>query len=243
MTLPKNYSLHCITILLRNTYMSILELECNVSLVSVDYNVHIGSPRFPDLSHLRQYRIVMFSPCSKWCHLGGQGELWTLHGKVLQCTDFHRSPLIVINCLSFPGPHTCILDLLFSVIAGCFRCRISTQPIRRNQCAHVCYRSTVPSLARTINERKWLWRTAALLSSLLTTRSTWTYYPTNWPFLLVRHWIRWKANTTSSDIVQAIVKDGDDARNLISIEWGQFLVVGAMLGLGFGLWLEGGSWR
>jgi ATP-binding cassette subfamily B (MDR/TAP) protein 1 len=36
-----------------------------------------------------------------------------------------------------------------------------------------------------------------------------------------------------SDIVQAIVKDGDDAKNLISVVWGQFLVLGAMLGLGF----------
>ena len=39
-----------------------------------------------------------------------------------------------------------------------------------------------------------------------------------------------------SDIVQVVVKDGDDARNLISVVWARFLVVGAMLGeVGVGL--------
>ena len=37
---------------------------------------------------------------------------------------------------------------------------------------------------------------------------------------------------TTSDIVQSAVKDGDDARNLISVVWGQFLVAGTMLKVG-----------
>jgi len=45
-----------------------------------------------------------------------------------------------------------------------------------------------------------------------------------------------------SDIVQAISKDGDDARNLISVVWGQFLVVGAMLGLGL-IWALIRGWQ
>ena len=45
-----------------------------------------------------------------------------------------------------------------------------------------------------------------------------------------------------SDIVQAVVKDGDDARNLVSVVWGQFLVVGAMLGVGL-VWALIRGWQ
>ena len=45
-----------------------------------------------------------------------------------------------------------------------------------------------------------------------------------------------------SDIVQVVVKDGDDARNLISIVWAQFLVVGAMLGVGL-IWALSRGWQ
>jgi ATP-binding cassette, subfamily B (MDR/TAP), member 1 len=44
-----------------------------------------------------------------------------------------------------------------------------------------------------------------------------------------------------SDIVQAIVKDGDDSKNLISVVWGQFLVVGA-IGLGL-IWALIRGWQ
>ena len=40
------------------------------------------------------------------------------------------------------------------------------------------------------------------------------------------------ARHSPSDIVQAVVQDGYDAKNLVSVVWGQFLVVGAMLGIG-----------
>jgi ATP-binding cassette subfamily B (MDR/TAP) protein 1 len=45
-----------------------------------------------------------------------------------------------------------------------------------------------------------------------------------------------------SDIVQVVVKDGDDAGNLISIVWAQFLVVGAMLGVGL-VWALIRGWQ
>ena len=45
-----------------------------------------------------------------------------------------------------------------------------------------------------------------------------------------------------SDIVQVVVKDGDDARNLISVVWAQFLVVGAMLGVGL-VWALIRGWQ
>ena len=45
-----------------------------------------------------------------------------------------------------------------------------------------------------------------------------------------------------SDIVQVVVKDGDDARNLISVVWAQFLVVGAMLGVGL-IWALTRGWQ
>ena len=45
-----------------------------------------------------------------------------------------------------------------------------------------------------------------------------------------------------SDIVQVVVKDGDDARNLISVVWAQFLVVTAMLGVGL-IWALTRGWQ
>ena len=45
-----------------------------------------------------------------------------------------------------------------------------------------------------------------------------------------------------SDIVQVVVKDGDDARNLISVVCAQFLVVGAMLGVGL-IWALTRGWQ
>ena len=45
-----------------------------------------------------------------------------------------------------------------------------------------------------------------------------------------------------SDIVQVVVKDGDDARNLISVVWSQFAVVAAMFGVGL-IWALVRGWQ
>ena len=47
---------------------------------------------------------------------------------------------------------------------------------------------------------------------------------------------------TPARIVQVLVKDGDDARNLVSVVWGQFFVVGAMLGVGL-VWAMVRGWQ
>lgn len=51
-----------------------------------------------------------------------------------------------------------------------------------------------------------------------------------------------KQRHSPSDIVQVVVKDGDDARNLISVVWAQFIVVGAMLGVGL-IWALIRGWQ
>ena len=51
-----------------------------------------------------------------------------------------------------------------------------------------------------------------------------------------------KSEHSPSDIVQVVVKDGDDARNLISVVWVQFFVVGAMLGVGL-IWALTRGWQ
>ena len=43
-------------------------------------------------------------------------------------------------------------------------------------------------------------------------------------------------------VVQVLVKDGDDARNLVSVVWGQFCVVGTMLGVGL-VWALVRGWQ
>jgi ATP-binding cassette subfamily B (MDR/TAP) protein 1 len=43
-------------------------------------------------------------------------------------------------------------------------------------------------------------------------------------------------------VVQVLVKDGDDARNLVSAVWGQFCVVGTMLGVGL-VWALVRGWQ
>ena len=47
---------------------------------------------------------------------------------------------------------------------------------------------------------------------------------------------------TPARIVQVLVRDGDDARNLVSVVWGQFFVVGAMLGVGL-VWAMVRGWQ
>ena len=47
---------------------------------------------------------------------------------------------------------------------------------------------------------------------------------------------------SAADMVQVVVKDGDDARNLISVVWSQFLVVTAMLGVGL-IWALVRGWQ
>jgi ATP-binding cassette subfamily B (MDR/TAP) protein 1 len=47
---------------------------------------------------------------------------------------------------------------------------------------------------------------------------------------------------SASDIVQVVLKDGDDAGTLISIVWAQFIVVGAMLGVGL-VWALIRGWQ
>ena len=51
-----------------------------------------------------------------------------------------------------------------------------------------------------------------------------------------------KQQHSPSDIVQVVVKDGDDARNFVSVVWAQFLVVGAMLGVGL-IWALIRGWQ
>jgi ATP-binding cassette subfamily B (MDR/TAP) protein 1 len=43
-------------------------------------------------------------------------------------------------------------------------------------------------------------------------------------------------------VVQVLVKDGDDARNLVSVVWGQCSVVGTMLGVGL-VWALVRGWQ
>jgi ATP-binding cassette subfamily B (MDR/TAP) protein 1 len=43
-------------------------------------------------------------------------------------------------------------------------------------------------------------------------------------------------------LVQILVKDGDDARDLISVVWGQFFVVATMLGVGL-VWAFIRGWQ
>jgi ATP-binding cassette subfamily B (MDR/TAP) protein 1 len=50
------------------------------------------------------------------------------------------------------------------------------------------------------------------------------------------------ASHSPSDIVQVVVNNGDDARNLVSVVWAQFLVVGAMLGVGL-IWALTRGWQ
>ena len=50
------------------------------------------------------------------------------------------------------------------------------------------------------------------------------------------------ASSPASEIIQVVVKDGDDARNLISVVWCQFLVVGTMLLVGL-LWALVKGWQ
>jgi ATP-binding cassette, subfamily B (MDR/TAP), member 1 len=47
---------------------------------------------------------------------------------------------------------------------------------------------------------------------------------------------------SASDIVPVVFKDGDDARNLISVVWCQFFVVTAMLGVGL-IWALIRGWQ
>ncbi|KAF8802026.1 P-loop containing nucleoside triphosphate hydrolase protein [Phlegmacium glaucopus] len=56
-----------------------------------------------------------------------------------------------------------------------------------------------------------------------------------------KKWFDARTNS-ASDIVQVVVKDGDDARNLVSVVWCQFLVVGAMLGVGL-VWALIRGWQ
>lgn len=51
-----------------------------------------------------------------------------------------------------------------------------------------------------------------------------------------------RGSHSASDIVQVVVKDGDDARNLISVVWCQLLVVCAMLGVGL-VWALVRGWQ
>ena len=45
-----------------------------------------------------------------------------------------------------------------------------------------------------------------------------------------------------SDIVQVVVKDGDDTRNLVLVVWAQLMVVGAKLGVGL-IWALVRGWQ
>jgi ATP-binding cassette subfamily B (MDR/TAP) protein 1 len=47
---------------------------------------------------------------------------------------------------------------------------------------------------------------------------------------------------TPARLVQILVKDPDDARNLVSVVWGQCLVIGAMLGVGI-VWAVVREWQ
>ncbi|KAF8154773.1 P-loop containing nucleoside triphosphate hydrolase protein [Crassisporium funariophilum] len=51
-----------------------------------------------------------------------------------------------------------------------------------------------------------------------------------------------RQENSSARLVQVLVRDGDDARNLISVVWGQFCVVGAMLGVGL-IWALVRGWQ